>query len=271
MPSVIYARFEFRYNTAMPSKSQHWFFREPYPFEMFLPEGPGPFPVIFQTPILGRFSLFEDLFFERRFCHFFAKQGFASILIHRPIFEYDPLRGLEQIQAYLESSLERNQKVFEAITKNPNLDLKRAGCFGMSFGAIISLLWATRNPQLAVNVLALAGGNLTEIFMTSRDPLMKSYREAALRACGKTPEVLRDRLRKLFILDPLDHIAQIQGDKTLLILALFDCVVPYRYGRQLHEKNPSLQVLKLPLGHYFSLLSVPVLKWKVAEFFRKNF
>ena len=77
------------------------FYKTPHPFEIYEPKGEGPFPVIFQTPILGRFALLSDLFFERRLARFFAEQGVACVLLHRPIFKFEANSGLEQIQVYL--------------------------------------------------------------------------------------------------------------------------------------------------------------------------
>ena len=247
----------------------HQTFSEPYPFEIFTPENKKA-PLIFQTPILGRFIFFEDLFWERRWARFLAEQGFVSVLIHRPIFTFDSGRGLEQIQDYLATSVTRNQAVLERVFQENHGDSSRAGSYGISFGSIVNCLWAAQEKRLLVNAFALTGGNLPEIFMASQDPLMASYRRDALAYCGGDVPQLRENLKKLFKRDPLTA-ANNAPDKTLMILARFDQVVPFRYGMALREKLGNPKTLYLPFGHYLSMFVSPGLKWKVADFFKEKF
>lgn len=256
----------------MSSKSHpvvHKMFSEPFRFEIFYPETPLPLPVVFQTPILGRFAFLEDLFFERRFSRFFAAQGFFSVLIDRPIFDFDPNSGLEQIQRYLENSLQRNQAVLETIRHFKQADTSKMASFGMSFGAIINFLWASEEKRLKANAFALAGGNLPEIFLASQDPLMKSYRKAALDFCKGDANALQSSLQKIFTRDPLQAASKLNSEKNLLILAKYDRVVPYANGLALAEKFPA-SVVTLPFGHYLSVLAAPILKWKISAFLKEK-
>ncbi len=245
-------------------------FTQPYPFEIYTPEGPGPFPVIFQTPILGRFALLEDLFFERRFARFFASQGLICVLIDRPIFEFDSGRGLEQIPGHIEESMKRNQAVFECVLTEKTFDTQRMGTFGMSLGAIVNLLWAAREKRLNAHVFCTPGGNLPHIFMASLDPLMMSYRKAALNTCGGSKKKLLKSLLEIFTLDPLTAAAAIPPEQCLMVLGLFDLVVPYKYGKELRKKLGNPAAILLPLGHYFSILAAPIVKWLVVRFFKQK-
>jgi hypothetical protein len=248
---------------------RHEFHSKPYPFEVFFPQQGAGQPVIFQTPILGQFSLFEDLFWEKRWARFFAEQGFVSVLIHRPIFAFDSGRGLEQIQEYLLNSLSRNQAVLEHCLKAGFGDPSRAASYGISFGSIVNCLWAAQEKRLGVNAYVLAGGNLPEIFMSSRDTLMMSYRRDALACCNNDPQQLKSSLQRLFIKDPLNEVRP-SPDKTLLVLARFDRVVPFRYGMALREKMGNPETVYLPFGHYLSMFASPGLKWKVIRFFKEK-
>ena len=71
-------------------------------------------------------------------------------------------------------------------------------------------------------------------------------------------------------MDPLTA-AGTAPDKTLMILARFDQVVPFRYGMALREKLGNPETFYLPLGHYLSMFVSPSLKWKVARFFKEKF
>ncbi len=243
-------------------------FKEPYPFELFLPQRPGPLPLICLTPILGRLVFMKDLFFERWFAQFFASEGFACALIDRPIFEFVPDQGLEQIQTYLEESIERNKKVLDFILTKKEIDPKRVGSFGMSFGAIVNSLWAGKDARLKANVFALAGGNLPQILVSSRDPLMRSYIKSMVQGTGILEKDLAKNLEKVITLDPLRSALSLSKENVFLLLGIFDRVVRFRYGLAFREALGKPKTRFLPLGHYTSLALVPLIQWEVSKFFR---
>lgn len=243
---------------------------EPSPFELYLPEGPGPFPLICFTPILGRLAFWEDFFLERRLSRFFARQGFATALIERPIFEFNPARGLEQIQGYLEESVARNKKVLDFLMeeKKGSTDPARIGSYGMSFGAVVNALWAASDPRPKAHVFSLIGGNIPEIILTSRDPLMRNYLQAIQMSRGK--DGLKPALQQAIRSEPLKVCRSIPRENVLMFLAIFDRVIRFRYGLALRQVLGKPETVFLPLGHYTSILTIPLLKWKVISFFKKK-
>ncbi len=245
-------------------------FNEPSPFELFLPPRRGPLPLICLTPILGRLQWMEDLFFEKRFARFFASQGFACALIDRPLFEFVPHRGLEQIQDYLEESVARNKKVLDLLLAKKEIDPQRVGSFGISFGAIVNSLWAGADSRLKAHVFALAGGNLPAILVSSRDPLMRSYIQSILKGTGILKENLKDHLVKAITIDPLRAARSISKESVFLLLGIFDRVIRFRYGWAFREALGKPKTRFLPLGHYGSLLAVPMIQGEVLEFFKKK-
>lgn len=254
-------------------------FAAPAPHELYLPEGKPPFALICITPLLGRFLLAPDLFLERYFARFFASRGVAAAVIDRPIFEHDPSRGLEQIQEYLDGSIERNKRVLDELLRTKTqIDPRRVGSFGISFGAVLNSLWVASDSRLRVNFFSLAGGNLAEIIVTSRDPLMKSYVRSMLgsnvgatRRVVPTLEDLKADLKKAIRFDPLDAASLIPKKENILMhFALFDRVVRLRYGLQLWRALGKPKVLFLPFGHYSAVLTVPFVKWSVLNFFKER-
>lgn len=243
-------------------------FLKPYPFELYLPEGPPPFPLICLTPILGRLAFLEDLFFERRFARFFSSHGLAVALIDRPIFEFDRNRNIEQIQEYLQGSVIRNQAVLDYLLQKKEIRPDRIGSFGISFGAVVNCLWAAQDTRLKAHVFALAGGNLPEIFLSSRDPLMRSYLKAVSEAVPKNQ--LKDTLQEALKPDPLEVCSKIPQEDILMLLAVFDRVVRLRYGLDLWRALGKPKTLFLPFGHYGALLAVPLIKWNVLSFLRSR-
>jgi len=242
----------------------------PSHFELYLPQEPGPSPLICITPILGRLVLFQDLFLERRFACFFANHGFAAVLIDRPIFGFNSNLGLGQIHDYLEESVMRNKAVLDYLLTQKEIDPTKIATFGMSFGAVVNSLWAASDTRPKAHVFALAGGNLPEIFLSSRDPLMRSFFRAALASVGFDKKVLMASLEKIFQTDPLTAAPFITKENVLLCLALFDRVVPLRYGLAFRRVLGTPKTIFIPLGHYLSVLAVPLLKWNVLAFFKKK-
>ncbi len=242
-------------------------FEKPFPFDLCLPEGTGPFPLVCITPLLGRLILFEDLCLERWFARFFAQHGLAAAVMARPIFEFNPAHGLEQLQKYLEQSVERNREILNFLMLHKQIEPEKIGSLGISFGAVVNSLWAGSDPRLKAHVLALGGGNLADIFVTSRDPLMRSYLAAALRNQHCGPEELKTRLEKIFLSDPLKIAAALPKEKILMVLALFDRVIRFPCGKAFRRALGNPETVFLPLGHYTAILSAPFLRWKMLRFF----
>lgn len=238
---------------------------------LYLPEGQGPFPLICQTPVLGRIQFLEDLFFEKKAAAYFARKGMACAILNRPIFEFNPELGLSQLPIYIEASIQRNEKALTELLQNPKIDSARVGTFGMSFGSIINSLWAARDSRVKAHVFALGGADFAEIFLTSRDPLMRSYHDDAVKYSGLSGSALLEKLRALFKQDPLHFTGEIAPESCLLILALFDRVVNFSAGLKFKKALGNPKTLYLPLGHYTSMLAIPFLRSAAADFFNKKF
>ncbi|MDP3920245.1 MAG: hypothetical protein Q8R76_05515 [Candidatus Omnitrophota bacterium] len=246
------------------------FSESPYAFETYWPEGPGPFPLLFITPLLGRLALFEDLHFERQFAKFYARRGFAAALVDRPFFSYDLGRGLEQVADYVTQAVERNKAVLDTLIDHPLVHPKKVATLGISFGGIINCLWAAEDPRIKCHIFALVGGNLPKIFMTSMDPLMRSYLKSTQDATGLTGNDLLSALKKIFHKDPLQAAKHVQSDQVLMILALWDWVVRPVYGRSLRQALGCPKTIYLPLGHYLSVLAAPLLTYAALRFLKKR-
>ena len=242
----------------------------PLPFDLYLPAGNGAFPLICITPLLGRLVLFEDLCLERCLARFFAKEGLAAAVMARPIFEFNPGRGLGQLQEYLDESVARNRSILNRLAENEAIDAQNIGTLGISFGAVVNTLWASSDPRLKAHILALGGGHLADIFVTSKDPLMRSYLKAALESERCSAGELRTRLERIFTSDPLKSAAGLSGKDILLVLALFDRVIRFRNGLSLRRTLRNPRTFFLPLGHYTSILGAPLLRWEMLRFFREK-
>lgn len=245
-------------------------FREPFPFELYLPEGNGRFPLICITPILGRLLFFDDLILERHLARFLSGQGFATAVVERPFFDFKAGGGIEQVQDYLQGSVDRNQKVLDFLLTREEIDPRRIGTLGMSFGAVVNCLWAACDPRPNAHVFIVAGGNLAEVFTTSWDPMVRGYLRIVSKGAGLKGEELKAALKKTFCPDPLEVCGSIPKEKVFMLLGLFDLVIRFRYGRALWEALGKPKTLFLPLGHYTMIPALPILKWPVARFFKQK-
>lgn len=240
-------------------------------FELYLPEKPGRHPLICITPLLGRLLFFDDLILERHFARFFRKHGFAVAVLYRPIFEFNPERGLEQIQHYLDLCVMRNKWMLDELVQRKEIDPERIGTYGVSFGAVVNSLWAAEDPRLMAHLFALGGGNLPEIVMTCRDPLMLSYVKAMRKKTGLEGDALLGAIKKILFRDPLHAALKIPRESVCLHLALFDRVVRTRYAFAFRRALGNPETMFIPLGHYSSILSIPFLKPQALRFFRGKF
>lgn len=245
-------------------------FSLPHHFDLYVPNDREKHPLICITPLLGRLVMLEDLFLERIFARYFASHGFTTALVHRPIFEFDPSEGLQQIAVYLDTCVRRNHEILDYLMDHTSVNPKRIGSFGMSFGSIVNCLWGANDPRVGTHALALAGGDLPDIFIKSRDPLMRSYFRGALQKVGGDPLRLRKSLIKLFTHEPLEAAGRLHGRNILMALAVFDRVVPFQNGMRLRQALGKPKTLFLPCGHYSTILGTPILKRIVLKFFREK-
>jgi len=245
-------------------------FLDPSPLELYSPEGKGPFPLVCLTPILGRLGFLEDLFMERLFARFFASHGLATAVIERPIFEFHPGRGLEQIQDYLDESVTRSVKALDFLLTQEEIRQDAVVSFGISFGSVVNVLWAARDRRLKAHVFALVGGNIPEIIVSSRDPLMRAYYKDLVKGTGLKGPELKSALAKVIHSDPLQAAQALSREKVMMLLGIFDHVIPFCYGLALRRSLGNPETIFLPLGHYGALLAAPFLKWKALAFFQKR-
>lgn len=245
-------------------------FLKPSRLELYLPQGGGPFPLVCLTPLLGRLGFLEDLFMERCFARFFAGRALATAVIERPLFEFNPARGLEQIQAYLDEAVARSARALDFLLTLEEIRPDRIASFGISFGSVVNVLWASRDPRLKAHVFALTGGNLAEIIVTSRDPLMRAYVKDLVKGTGLKGAELKSALEKAIWLDPLQAAGALSRESVLMLLGIFDRVIRFRSGLQLRRALGNPETVFVPLGHYPILLLTPFLKRKALAFFQRK-
>lgn len=222
-------------------------------------------PVILILPISGG----REYVVEEFFAHYFARHGLAAVVAHR--WKAPRAIELELIDRLLKRSLEENQLALDWIETRPELDTSRLGLFGISMGGIRGVLLTALDPRIKASALGLAGGDLAAILTHSRDRGVTRRRERFLNTTNWTEAEFEMHLRESIALEPNIFAEHIDPANVLLVLGLFDHVVPFKQGWQLREHLGQPETMVLPTGHFTAVLAVPAIQMKSEEFFKTRF
>ena len=81
---------------------------------------------------------------------------------------------------------------------------------------------------------------------------------------------LEKKLKQIIKMEPLSFANSLDAAKTMMILARFDAVVPYKNGIALYKKIGKPECIFLPTGHYTAIVYVPYIRYQSLKFFRKT-
>jgi len=233
--------------------------------EYYDPQVPGPAPVIMLLPILGgKYDI------EKIFAKYFAKRGFAVVIVLREKKHKDP-DNLEEIEMFLRQTVLDNKWVIDWMESQPRMDLRRLGVFGISMGGIKGAILTALDDRIRASVLAMPGGDLPYIAAHSTEPGIIKRRNKYMKEQNITVEEFEARLRKVIICDPLTYAPYVDASKVLLMFAEYDTVVPIAKGRELQQKMGKPETITVPAGHYTAVLFLPYIQSQTVEFFEKKF
>jgi acetyl esterase/lipase len=232
-------------------------------FEYYDLPGTNRSPVIIFLPIMGgSYSL------EEHFAKYFARRGFACLIVHRQKLGRENI--LEQINPFLKQTVLDNKRIIDWIETQPDLDASRIGVFGTSMGGIKAALLVPLDRRVRAAVFGLAGGDLPYIMAHTTERGVARRRKAVLAEQKISPEELEKKLRGTITCDPIAYAPYVDPQSVLLVLAVFDSVVPAKKGRELRNALGKPETIFLPAGHYSALLFIPYLKWASCHFFEKR-
>lgn len=230
------------------------------------PSAPGKHPCILVLPVMAA----PNIWIEQRFINRFVREGFAVLWLEMPYqFHRRPHPLGPSGQVFLARSGKRlagnfRQSVLDArralawLSRQPGVDPKRIGVFGISLGALVgSVVYSIdRTPKYAV--FLLGGADFPSLLENS------SMTGPFVRKSAITPDSLRQAFKGI---DPLDY-AQGNADKELLLInAASDAVIPKANGLKLKSAFPRARQRWVPLGHYSAILHLIWLPGFVARDF----
>src|SRR5204863_9304210 len=101
----------------------------PLVLDYYLPLHKEKTPVLLILPMLG-----GSYPLEKYFAVYFAKRGFAAIIVHRDKLPRNS--KIEAVDGMLRDSVLANRQAIDWIETRPELDAERIGVFGISMGSI---------------------------------------------------------------------------------------------------------------------------------------
>ncbi|HEX9779868.1 MAG TPA: hypothetical protein VGB20_01490 [bacterium] len=233
--------------------------------EWFESTAPGPRPAVVFNAILG-----GDYPLERGICRFLAANGFHTALLHRKTLKVGPDQPVERMELLLRQGVVRIRQSVDWMEQQETVDASRMGTFGISMGAIASVLCAAVEPRLRAHVAALPGGSIPDILASTHDSMLTKPRMKYLKAHDLTPEELDAMLRQLVRTDPLLLAPYADPDALFVVVAMFDRTIGTENSLRLWRALGRPRVTFLPFGHYTAYLSVPYLKFAGLRFLKEK-
>jgi hypothetical protein len=231
--------------------------------EWFESKEPGRRPAILLNPILG-----GDYPLERGICRFFARHGYHVAMPRRKTLKISPEHKIERIELLLRQGVIRIRQVVDWMSAQEHVDPDRLGSFGISMGGIAGVITAAVEPRLKVHVVALAGGSIPDILVTSKDSLLTTPLRKYLERNRMDRATMERQLRDTVKTDPLALAPYIDPDELIMFITLLDRTVGRANELRLWRALGRPTATFMPLGHYTALASLPYLKFASLRFFR---
>ncbi len=238
-------------------------------FEWYESNAPGPHaragrrPAILFNPILG-----GDYPLERGICRYFASHGFHVALVHRKTLKVSPEHPVGHLELLLRQGMLRICQVVDWMEANERVDSARMGSFGISMGGIAGVIAAAVEPRLRAHFVALAGGSIPDILMTSRDRLLTKPIEKYLVRNRLDRVAFERQLREAIVTDPIRLAPSVDASRLQMLIALLDRTIGRANALRLWHALGEPPATFIPLGHYTSYLALPYLKYASLRFFR---
>lgn len=234
-------------------------------FEWFESVEPGRRPALLFNPILG-----GDYPLERGLCRFFAKHGFHVAMIHRRTLKISPEHPVDRLELLLRQGALRIRQVVDWMEQQERVDPARMGSFGISMGGIASVIAAAVEPRLRVHVVALAGGSIPDILLTSKDKLLTRPLVKYLARNQLSREQLAMMLREHVRTDPILLAPHVDSRNLLMFIALADRTIGVANSMRLWRTLGRPSTIFLPFGHYTAYLALPYIRYESLRFFRQR-
>ncbi len=247
------------------SSARNVFGTENIKVDFYVQRKEGKFPTVLILPIAGGVD-----FCARGFARHFAANGLNCATIHNREVDLDDIASAEQVEDYFRQTVLDSRQVLDYLVERKEVDADRLGCLGLSLGGIKASIVAGVDERLKCTVIALAGGSMADIALSSELPDLRDYMKE-LTEMGVSSDVVRAELSDKVMTDPLVLAPHMNAKDVLMYIAAFDRAVPTRCGKRLWRAIGKPEVVYLFSGHFTSLLYLPYAERASLSFFKKKF
>jgi hypothetical protein len=216
------------------------------------------------NPILG-----GDYPLERGICRFLARRGFHVALIHRKTLKISPSDEVDHLERLLRQGVLRTRQVVDWLEAHERVDPNRMGSFGISMGGMASVIAAAVEPRLKAHMVALAGGSISDVLVTSKDRLLTKPLARYLAARKVDRETLSRLLTERIKTDPLRLAPYVDRRQLFLFIALADRTIGTANALRLYHALGEPQAVFIPTGHYTAYLFLLYLKLVSLRFLQQ--
>ena len=232
----------------------------------YAPVSTKPCPLILISPISGSDTLIVDGCAE-----IFAEEGWHAVIISRFRHKFDPDEPVSQVEDVLRTEVIRHRQALDWLLTQPGVDTNRVGTFGISYGAIINAALAAVEPRAKVHVIDLAGGPLPGVMKTSDERSLRRDWDRSRASHDLTNRQFYQALQKAVRTDPVKLAPYVDRNRVLMLIAWFDRSVPTQYQLKLWRALGKPRADFVALGHYTSILALPVHRQNLMNFFEQHF
>lgn len=229
----------------------------------------GRAPLLILAPILA--GAVDNYLACRVFARWACAEGFSAFFVHQDEDVLTVDRDALRLEELARDNIKDNIRALDLLLGRPDVDPGRLGSLGISMGAIKNVVLAAVEPRLRANVFCLGGGNLPEIFGSSRERRVVRYVSSRLAWDGIALGDLQSEVDTFLRSEPLRWASSIAPERSLVFLGTLDDKVPYPQGLELWESLGEPQAYFFPLGHYTGMLAAPFAASRMWEYFHEMF
>jgi dienelactone hydrolase len=220
---------------------------------LYLPKGLTRAPAVVILPITnGNYP-------TKQMAHFMASRGFICLRLDSRGEQFAKIQDgnnpIENFEQFLKDYVADVLRAVDWLMEHPAVDRERIGVVGISLGGIVASIVTGVDARIKSGVFMLAGGDLTGILFSTKEPPLIAVRKRMEDQEDLTKEELRreveDRFRNL---DPLVYANRIDPSKVLMINAYFDRVIKRKHTMALWKAMGKPPMVLLPTGHYSAIL-----------------
>jgi dienelactone hydrolase len=230
-------------------------------------EAQGKTPTFVVTPILAGGNEVARLI-----CDDLASHGYHAALVFRDLADGD--ESFEEIETRMKQLIVDRRRALDWLVERPEVDTDRLGAYGVSLGAITTVMLAAVEPRFALSIAVMPGGDLPTVFSRSVEGECKGIRKVQGLPESPNSAQLEEFIaagRKVIATDPLKFARYVDPAEILLFNTRRDTSVPTDTQEALWNELGQPERYSLPTGHYGAIVYLPLITSKARKFIASRF